>query len=461
MESAPVVNAVIPKMKPKISNVPGFAQPQCRQAQLFSSLGRTPLVGALLCALICGWGGDRAARPADRSAAPVGRQRAAQPAAKPTGVASWHNPVAPILPGDEPIQLCQMLSPADPHPIPAVDCVYECSPDGRFAWNAMGPVSEFQEWAQGEYVGRARLAHVPIYRLRVDDQLNFVFRVTRDEIPSAYQINVGDEVTIESATDRELRRTLVVLPDGTITLPLLGQVRAAGLSVMQLRDQLEGVYKKYYKVPAITVTPVKVDTKLEDLRYTVSGRSGFGGQLLQGRVTPEGTIQLPAVGSVPAQGLTLDEFRLELNERFIEEIEGVEVMPVLMQRAPRYVYVLGEVQNPGRFTLEAPTTVMQAIAMAGSWNVGAHITHVVVFRRVDDWRLVATTLDLRAALLGRAPCAASEIWVGDADLVIVPKSKLLRTDNFIELIFTRGLYGVIPFNGGVNYTIFRGLTPLP
>jgi hypothetical protein len=41
--------------------------------------------------------------------------------------------------------------------------------------------------------------------------------------------------------------------------------------------------------------------------------------------------------------------------------------------------------------------------------------------------------------------------------VIVPKSKLLRADNFIELIFTRGLYGVIPFQGGVQYTAFRDL----
>jgi polysaccharide export outer membrane protein len=85
----------------------------------------------------------------------------------------------------------------------------------------------------------------------------------------------------------------------------------------------------------------------------------------------------------------------------------------------------------------------------------------VVFRRVDDWRLVATAFDLRPALLGHSPCPAAEIWVGDADLVIVPKSKLLRTDNFIDLIFTRGLYGVIPFNGNVSYTVFRGLTPLP
>ena len=98
--------------------------------------------------------------------------------------------------------------------------------------------------------------------------------------------------------------------------------------------------------------------------------------------------------------------------------------------------------------------------MAGSWTVGAHITHVVVFRRADNWRLIATMLDLRAALLGRSPCPAAEIWVSDADLIIVPKSKLLRTTNFIELVFTRGIYGVIPFNGNVSYSVFRDVSPI-
>jgi polysaccharide export outer membrane protein len=304
------------------------------------------------------------------------------------------------------------------------------------------------------------LAHVPEYRLRVDDTLDFVFRVTRDEIPNAYVINVGDEVTVESATDKDLKRTLVVLPDGTISLPLLGQVRAANLTVPQLRDELENQYDKYIKVPAITVTPIKVDTQLEDLRFTVGGRSGFGGQVRSGRITPEGTIQLPAVGSVPAQGLTLDEFRVELNERFAEKIEGIEVMPVLMARAPRYVYVLGEVKNPGRYTLEAPTTVMQAIALAGSWNNGAHLTQIVVFRRADDWRLIATVVDLRAAMLGRRPCPEGEIWVSDSDLIIVPKSKLLRTNNIIELVFTKGLYGIFPFSGSASYTFLSSTTPV-
>ncbi len=377
--------------------------------------------------------------------------------------ATEHRTSAPVsgATGQNPIQLCQALSPADPNPIPAGDCFRNCPPGYEANWNALGPVPDFQEFAQGEYVGRARLPHVPTYRLRVDDVLDFVFRVTRNETPGPYEINVGDELSIESGTELTLKRTVIVLPDGTITLPFLGQVRAAHLTVPDLRAKLEELYEKYMKSPAITLTPIKVDTKLEDLRYTVGGRSGFGGQVRSGRVTPEGTIQLPAVGSVPAQGLTLDVFREELAARFAEKMEGIEVMPVLTARAPRYVYVLGEVKSPGRYSLEAPTTVMQAIAIAGSWNVGAHIDHIVVFRRADDWRLIATVLDLRAALLGRRPSPPSEIWVGDADLIIVPKSNLLRADNFIELIFTRGLYGIVPFSGSVNFTNLSYLTPVP
>jgi polysaccharide export outer membrane protein len=371
-------------------------------------------------------------------------------------LAALHRPPwrAPDPTGENRVQLCQMITPASPQLTPAIDCNGTDPCCTQRGWSALGPVPDFQEFSQGEYVGRARLPHVPTYRLRVDDALEFVFRVTRDETIDPYEINVGDEVNIESATDNNLRRTLVVLPDGTVTLPLLGQVRAANLTVPQLRDELEEQYRKYYKIPAITVTPVKVDTKLEDLRYTVSGRSGFGGQVLNGRVTPEGTIQLPLVGSVPAQGLTIDEFTRELNQRFNEKIEGIEVIPVLTARAPRYVYVLGEVRLPGRYALEAPTTVMQALAMAGSYNVGAHISSIVIFRRADDWRLIATIVNLRNALLGKVPCPEGEIWVSDADLIIVPKSRILWADDTINLLFTRGLYGVVPFGASYSYSNF-------
>ncbi|HEV2973353.1 MAG TPA: polysaccharide biosynthesis/export family protein [Pirellulales bacterium] len=325
-------------------------------------------------------------------------------------------------------------------------------PSGSFSVEACGPCGSFpscvpwQPGNYGEYVDHPRLAHVPVYRLRVDDQLRCVYRLTRAESYGPYELNVGDEVQVEALNAPELNRSVIIQPDGSITLRLLDQIKASHLTLVQLHDKLEKDYLKFYKNPAITVTPIRVNTKLEDLRATVDARAGTGGQGIDVRVTPDGTVSLPAIGPVPVQGLTLDDLKCEIDARYAAEIPGMEVTPVLTARAPRFVFVLGEVHLPGRFVLDGPTTVMQAISMAGSWNVGANIKQIVVFRRGDDWRLMATMVNMHSALGGKNACPAGEIWLGDSDVVLVPKSEILKADDFISLVFTHGAYGAFPFS---------------
>lgn len=345
--------------------------------------------------------------------------------------------------------LAQPLGPAAPHAITGIDCVGGvCGQPkgglgGPLKWKAMGPI-DWQRYAQGEYIGPYRDPHVPEYRLRVDDQIDFVYRITRDQMPTPYQLNIGDQIRVEVFADNALNRDLIILPDGTIVLLLIGEVQAAGMTADQLRDKVEELYKKYYNAPNVAITPLEVNTKLEDLRATVDARAGQGGQFFTTRVTPDGTVSLPAIGNLPVNGLTLQEVKREADERYDQVVYGIEVTPVLVQRAPRFVYVVGEVANPGRFIMDSPTTLSQAIALAGGWNVGANLNQVVVFRRGDDWRLMATMLDIRGALYSRQPCPSDEIWLRDSDIVIVPKSPVLQFDEFVDLVFTRGLYGVLP-----------------
>jgi polysaccharide export outer membrane protein len=157
-----------------------------------------------------------------------------------------------------PIQLCQALGPAAPHAIWGVDSTAGCG-QGELTWKARGQV-DWQAFAQGEYVGHARSAHVPEYRIRVDDRISFVFRLTREMTSTPYELQVGDQIRVESltgdaggpteGTQDDVRRELIVQPDGTITLPLLGQVRAANMTIDGLRAHLEERYTKYYKVRA-------------------------------------------------------------------------------------------------------------------------------------------------------------------------------------------------------------------
>jgi polysaccharide export outer membrane protein len=231
------------------------------------------------------------------------------------------------------------------------------------------------------------------------------------------------------------------------------------MTIEALRAYLEKEYQRYYKSPAITVTPLAVNTRLQDLVNAVVARQGNGGQQLESVVNPDGRLFLPGLGAICAQGLSVEELKLEIDARYDATIPGVDVTPVITQRAQRYVFVLGEVKAPGRYTLEGPTTLMGAIAMAGSWNVGANLRQVVVFRRGEDWRLLATMLDVNGALYGRRPAPADEIWLNDSDIVVVPKTPITVIDEFIGQFFTQGLYSALPQFAFGNFTFssFRSI----
>lgn len=332
-----------------------------------------------------------------------------------------------------------------PNLITGVDSA-QCSPCGELRWDARGPLP-WEMFAHGEYIGPHRLRHVPQYRLRVDDQISFSFRLTRNINPVAYQLIPGDTLQIETAADEDLKRTLEVQPDGTITIPLgVGRVPAAGRTVDALRQDLEKRLESVFQEPAVTVTPIKVNSKLEDLRAVVDSRQGNGGQFLEASIAPDGTVQLPGLGSVPAHGLTLDELKREIDARYAALLDsrGIEVTPGLTQRAPRFIYVLGEVAQPGRFELVGPTNVMQAIALAQGWNNGSNLRQIIVFRRAEDWRLMATKIDLQGSLYGRRPIPVDNIWLRDSDVILVPKSPIRVIDDAIDLIFTQGLYAAFP-----------------
>jgi polysaccharide biosynthesis/export protein len=144
------------------------------------------------------------------------------------------------------IQICQAISPpcggaCDPV-IHGVDCL---SGNGcaEPTWRDLGPLP-WQTYAHGEYIGPHRLPHMPEYRLRVDDQLDFVYRLTREQTSLPYELNVGDVIRVESLTDANIdRNELVIQPDGSITLRLLGQAPAARRTIAELTAELEERYK--------------------------------------------------------------------------------------------------------------------------------------------------------------------------------------------------------------------------
>ena len=81
----------------------------------------------------------------------------------------------------------------------------------------------------------------------------------------------------------------------------------AGKTVEGLQRELNDRYTEYVREPNIVVQVRSGDTPLSDIIDSVDARQGQGGQARETTVSPDGTIQLPGVGSVPAVGLTLED----------------------------------------------------------------------------------------------------------------------------------------------------------
>src|SRR3954454_18188985 len=71
--------------------------------------------------------------------------------------------------------------------------------------------------------------------------------------PAAYLIGPEDVLDISVWKNTDISRTVPVRPDGRISLPLLNDVQAAGLSPMQLRDTLTKALAAFIPEPAVSV----------------------------------------------------------------------------------------------------------------------------------------------------------------------------------------------------------------
>ncbi len=98
---------------------------------------------------------------------------------------------------------------------------------------------------------------------------------------SEYRINAGDELEVYVWGEERLQRKVVVLPDGTIAFPLVGQLAAQGLLPQELEraisERLQGQYRG--EVPQVTVSVVAAS----GMQFSVMGRVKAPGTFTPGR----------------------------------------------------------------------------------------------------------------------------------------------------------------------------------
>src|SRR5262245_1110181 len=88
--------------------------------------------------------------------------------------------------------------------------------------------------------------------------------------PKEIVLGVGDVVEINVWEQKDLASESTIRPDGTITMPLVGDLQAKGKTPTQLRDDVKRALDRYLRLPAGNEIVVKVKA-YNSYRFTVNG----------------------------------------------------------------------------------------------------------------------------------------------------------------------------------------------
>jgi polysaccharide export outer membrane protein len=271
-------------------------------------------------------------------------------------------------------------------------------------------------------------------------------RVTMPSAPPGYVLGPGDVFVLEIADLEELNgKAHRIDKDGTVTLPLVGRMKAAGYTLPEFEEELDRRLLDQLKEPHITVTV----TEILSQPVTVLGQVNAPGvhqlrgpQTLAGVLSMAGGLKPDAgyrvtitrkisAGKLPLPGAYEDiDNKVITGEVSLNDIVeaknpamNIEVVPFDVVTVPRakIVYVMGEVRKQGGFTLDTKNTIsiLQLLALAEGTTPNAKKTKAVVMREEPGSdRRSEIPVDLTRVLNGKDP----EMMLGPNDILFVPHS---------------------------------------
>jgi polysaccharide export outer membrane protein len=243
--------------------------------------------------------------------------------------------------------------------------------------------------------------------------------VTTPAAPSSdYRVGPGDVLQVVVIGNDDLSRTAVVQSDGTVRLPLVGEVHLAGLTVAESQKKLHTLLLRDFLVkPQVEVTVKEFNSQVVTVvgEVNAAGRKPLrGGTRLvdvlveSGGFTPRASGEILISrqdGAFAGEAKTL-RIRLGTAGMTPQDQVNLEVAlrngDVVTATPKQHVAVEGEVGRPGRIAIEGETTLSVAISLAG--GLTRFGSNDVRIRRTDPetGKIQILKADLKAIRKGKA-----------------------------------------------------------
>ncbi|MFN3324098.1 MAG: polysaccharide biosynthesis/export family protein [Bryobacteraceae bacterium] len=259
-----------------------------------------------------------------------------------------------------------------------------------------------------------------------------------------------DSISIQALNVEEITGEWRVGATGTLNLPMLGQIQAAGLRVTELEKEIATRLARYVKNPQVTVhiaehrgQPVVVNgavpnpgilqlsgpSTLFDVLVRAGGPREAGPNVTLLRKPENGPIALPLATTAPDGRssivvLPLADVMKGSGPSAELTVYAHDVITVGEGKRQRLVHIAGEVIKPGAIELVNQDTVplTKALAMAGGLSRTAAAKKAMI-RHVNERGIETASgfVDIPRILSGKA----KDLELADGDILIVPSSNVL------------------------------------
>jgi polysaccharide export outer membrane protein len=135
-------------------------------------------------------------------------------------------------------------------------------------------------------------------------------------------------------------------------------------------------------------------------------------------VRSDGKISLPLVGEVQASGETPKQLEAKISTQLANYISKPEVTVIVQQIKSQRFNILGQVARPGSYPLSNPTTILDAIALAGGFRDFAKQKSIYVLRQNEDGKPTRFPFNYKEVIKGNTP--ETNIRLEPRDTVYVP-----------------------------------------
>jgi len=266
------------------------------------------------------------------------------------------------------------------------------------------------------------------------------------EAPADYILGAEDQITLWTPDAEELNGKVLRLEgNGSITIPLVGSIKAAGLTANQVSVEIANRLQKYYVKPQVVVSvteyrsqPVSVigavnnpgvhqvqgrKTLIEMLSMAGGARQDAAPIVIVTRQAEWGPIPVEGAKVDPSGQFSTAEIDLQAVTSAERPQDNIAIKPNDVISVPKasLVYVVGEVERGGGFVLTERNglSVLQALSMAGGMKSTASGKNARIIRNDDSGPKETKAVNLSAMLSGKE----SDFELQPDDILYIPNSK--------------------------------------